>query len=79
SFFLEIKPNRKISLIGRYDYFDPNDKQNNDENERYIVGIAYHFYKQHKNMFLVDYERLDYEDSTKEDENRLQFTIQVKF
>ncbi len=77
SFFAEIKANKKFSLIGRYDYFDPNSDAKNDENERYIAGIVYHFYKQHKNMIVLDYDHVKYKDSTKEDDTRIQLTLQV--
>ncbi len=77
SFFGEIKPIKTLSIIGRYDYFDPNDNVKNDENERYIAGIAYHFHKQHKNMVLLDYDHVDYKDSSKKDDKRIQLTLQV--
>jgi len=84
SFFLELKlyafnPDVKVSLIGRYDYFDPNKDQKNDENKRYILGIAYHLDKPHKNMILLDYDHVHYEDPTKKDDNRIQLTLQLKF
>jgi len=89
SFFLELKPyafsSFPISVIGRYDYFDQNDEQDDlddgtlDESRRYIFGIAYHLYKPHKNMILLDYDYVDYEDKLLADDKRLQLTLQVKF
>ncbi len=81
SLFLELKPyafsSLPISIIGRYDYFDPNDDQDNDESKRYIVGLAYHFDKPHKNMVLLDYDHLNQDN--KDDESRVQLTLQIKF
>jgi len=77
SFFAELKPNNKFSVIGRYDYFDPNDDKKDDENTRYIVGVAYHIDKQHKNMVLVDYDTVDYKQSGKTNDKRVQLTLQV--
>lgn len=77
SIFTEIKPHKKFSLIGRYDYFDPNDDLSKDENERYIAGVAYHIDKRHKNMVVLDYDYVNYKDSSKKDDNRVQLTLQV--
>jgi len=77
SFFAEIKPIDKFSIIGRYDKFDPNTDADNDGNTRYIAGIAYHFYKQHKNMVLLDYDHVSYQDPSKQDDKRIQLTLQV--
>lgn len=77
SFFTEIKPHEKFSVIGRYDFFDPNDKADDDENTRYIVGLAYHIDKPHKNMVVLDYDTVNYEDSSRKDDKRIQITLQV--
>ena len=77
SLFAEIKPTKKISIIGRYDKFDQNTDVDDDENTRYIAGIAYHFYKQHKNMVVLDYDHVDYKDPLQKDDKRIQFTLQV--
>jgi hypothetical protein len=77
SIFAEVKPNKKFSLIGRYDKFDPNTDVDDDDNTRYIVGAAYHLDKPHKNMILLDYDHVNYEDSSKEDDKRIQLTLQV--
>jgi len=77
SIFAEIKPIEKFSIIGRYDKFDPNDDADNDESDRYIVGAAYHLDKLHKNMILLDYDTVNYEDPGKKDDKRIQLTLQV--
>lgn len=78
SFFAELKPTKKFSIIGRYDRFDPNTDASADENTRYIAGVAYHFYKQHKNTLLLDYDHVDYKDPSRKDDKRIQLTLQVK-
>jgi polyhydroxyalkanoate synthesis regulator phasin len=77
SFFAEIKPIDKFTVIGRYDHFDPNKDVSDDENNRYIVGAAYHLDKLHKNMVLLDYDHVDYKASGKKDDHRVQLTLQV--
>lgn len=79
SFFTELKPHKKFSIIGRYDFFDPNKDVKDDENNRYIAGIAYHIDKQHKNMVLLDYDTADYKQAGKSDDKRVQATLQVAF
>jgi hypothetical protein len=86
SFFTELKlynmfkdPINKFSLIGRYDHFDPNTDIKDDENNRYIAGVGYYLDKPHKNMFLVDYDHVDYKASGKSDDHRIQLTLQVAF
>jgi hypothetical protein len=77
SFFTELKPHKKFSIIGRYDYFNPNKDQKDDENRRYIAGVAYHLDKQHMNMILLDYDTVDYKQPDKTDDKRVQLTLQV--
>ena len=77
SIFAEVKPHKKVSLFGRYDEFDPNDDADDDENTRYIVGAAYHIDKRHKNMVILDYDTVDYEQKDKTDDKRIQLTLQV--
>ena len=79
SFFAEVKPHKKFSIIGRYDRFDPNTDADNDDNSRYIIGAAYHLDKQHKNMIVLDYDTVNYEQSGKKDDKRVQLTLQVAF
>jgi hypothetical protein len=79
SFFGEIKPLKIISVFGRYDHFDPNKDTKNDENNRYIIGAAYHFHKQHKNMIVLDYDNVHYKEAAgKKDDKRVQLTLQVE-
>jgi hypothetical protein len=79
SVFAELKPHKKFSIIGRYDFFDPNtDSDTDKENKRYIVGAAYHLDKQHKNMVLLDYDHVDYDSQSGiSDDKRIQLTLQV--
>jgi hypothetical protein len=77
SVFAEIKPDKKFSIIGRYDAFDPDTKTADDGNTRYIVGAAYHIDKQHKNMLVLDYDTVDYEKAGVKDDKRIQLTLQV--
>ena len=77
SFFTEIKPMKQFSVIGRYDHFDPNTDAKDDENNRYIVGAAYHLDKPHKNMIVLDYDTVNYKQSDKKDDKRIQLTLQV--
>lgn len=77
SFFAELKPHKKFSIIGRYDHFDPNKDAKDDENNRYIVGAAYHLGKPHKNMIVLDYDTVNYKQAGKKDDKRVQLTLQV--
>lgn len=77
SIFAELKPHKKVSLIGRYDRFDPDTDVNENESTRYIAGVAYHLDKQHKNMLVLDYDHVKYEDPRKKDDKRVQLTLQV--
>ena len=77
SVFGEIKPMKQFSVFGRYDKFDPNTDADDDDNSRYIVGAAYHLDKLHKNMIVLDYDTVKYEDSAKKDDKRIQLTLQV--
>ena len=60
SFFAELKPHRKFSVIGRFDHFDQNKSVGNASNNRYIVGVAYHIDRPHNNMILLDYDEVEY-------------------
>ena len=79
SIFAEIKPMEKISLIGRYDHFDPNRDASDDENDRYIFGVAYMLDKPHHNMILLDYDTVKYDQADMEDDKRIQLTLQIAF
>ena len=84
SVFAELKlynlfkaPLNRFSVIGRYDRFDPNTDADDDENSRYIAGVAYYLDKPHKNMVLLDYDTVNYEQKGKKNDNRVQVTLQV--
>jgi polyhydroxyalkanoate synthesis regulator phasin len=84
SFFTELKlynmfkeSLNRFSIIGRYDRFDPNTDAADDENSRYIAGVAYYLDKPHKNMVLLDYDTVDYKEPGKSDDKRIQLTLQV--
>ncbi len=77
SVFAEIKPMKQFSVFGRYDKFDPNTDADDDDNSRYIVGAAYHLDKPHKNMIVLDYDTVNYKQSDKKDDKRIQLTLQV--
>ena len=79
SLFAEIKTSDKISLIGRYDHFDPNKDADDDENDRYIFGVAYMLDKPHHNMILLDYDTVKYDEPGRDDDKRIQLTLQVEF
>lgn len=67
----------RFSVIGRYDHFDPDKDTKDDENNRYIAGLAYYLDKPHKNMVLIDYDTVNYKQSDKKDDKRIQLTLQV--
>jgi hypothetical protein len=90
SFFGEVKLDdaKKWSLMGRYDYYDPDTKDildlkdHQDIQKRYIYGVAYKLYK--NDVILLDYQKqthsIDYKlDEKIPDENRWQLTLQIKF
>ncbi len=77
SLFAEVKPMKQFSIFGRYDKFDPDTDLDDNENSRYIIGAAYHLDKPHKNMLILDYDTVKYEDSSKKDDRRIQLTLQV--
>lgn len=94
SYFAEVKLGgaKKWRLIGRYDYLDPDKKgildlkDNEDVQKRTIFGIAYKLFND--NTLLLDYEKLSHTKpysninkgkTTMPDEERLQFTLQIKF
>jgi polyhydroxyalkanoate synthesis regulator phasin len=84
SFFTELKlydmiknPINRFSVIGRYDHFDPDITKADNENNRYIMGVAYYLDKPHKNMFLLDYDHVDYKASNLKEDHRVQMTLQV--
>jgi len=84
SFFTEVKlynmikdSINKFSVIGRYDHFDPDKDTSDNENNRFVAGLAYYLDKPHKNMVLLDYDTVNYKQSDKKDDKRIQLTLQV--
>jgi hypothetical protein len=78
SFFGEARmPAQKSSILARWDHYKPNKDVSDNENDRTIVGYAYHLPM--GSMFLVDYERLNYQDPARKDDWRVQATIQIKY
>jgi len=73
---LRIPSAKRLSLIGRYDAFDPDDSVADDENQRLIAGVACDL--GHHNTLLLDYDRVSY-SSDKADDNRVQLTLQIKY
>jgi polyhydroxyalkanoate synthesis regulator phasin len=86
SFFTELKlynmikdPINRFSVIGRFDHFDPDTHASDNSNNRYIAGVGYYLDKPHKNMILVDYDTVNYEQPGKSNDRRVQLTLQVEF
>jgi hypothetical protein len=78
SVFGELKIHEyKSSVIARFDHYDPNKDADNDQNDRFIVGYAYHLVGH--NMILLDVERQTFEDSSKDANTRFQTTVQVAY
>jgi len=71
------KENR-VSVIGRFDYFDGNtDDDNNDLKKLFIAGVAYTFVG--NNTLLVDYQTTDHSSSGWANDQQVQATLQVVF
>jgi hypothetical protein len=83
---------KKLSLFGRYDYFDQDDDSvivSDADFDLYNVGLAYNFYK--SNLVMLVYETTDYgENAGKKgklpgsstdlgDDSRVQVVLQIKF
>jgi polyhydroxyalkanoate synthesis regulator phasin len=77
--FAELEPLKKFTAIGRFDHFDPNTSVSDNENNRYIAGVAYNIDKLHNNMILLDYDTVEYKQPGKTRDERLQLTLQVSF
>jgi hypothetical protein len=68
----------RVSVIGRYDYFDNNTEiSSNDVEKRIIAGVAYEMYK--GNIWLVDYQHVGHTADYIPGEDQFQVTLQVKF
>lgn len=59
----------KITVIGRYDYFDPNKDIGNNTMQEYTAGITYKMFKNMK--IMLNFVRRDYEN--KRDSNMILF------
>ncbi|MBN1292040.1 MAG: hypothetical protein JXB48_09405 [Candidatus Latescibacteria bacterium] len=78
SFFGELKfPDQKVSLIGRYDFFDDNPNSDGNNSKRIITGVAYRIYG--KTRALLDYD-INTRDTWENYTDALtQFTIEYNF
>jgi hypothetical protein len=76
SFFGEVKFPKGFSAIGRFDYIDTNKNAEDSSNKRFIAGAAWDM--GNHNTWLLDYERVLYEDN-REDDDRIQATLQINF
>lgn len=78
SLFGELKfLSQKLSIMGRYDYFNSEIRLKNIFNERYIVGAAYHFLNGCK--ILLDYDMLETNQSNKKDESIFEVAVEVHY
>ncbi len=78
SLFGEYKiPDSKFSMIGRYDIFDPNTDVDDNNVERTIIGLAYHF--QGKQKALIDYDYAKDKATDEKINSLVKFTIEVHF
>ncbi|NIA11606.1 MAG: hypothetical protein GWP10_18270 [Nitrospiraceae bacterium] len=80
SAFTEVRlgAKRDISLIGRYDHFDPNtNSATSDQQDRWIAGVAWQFLE--GNYWLLDYQNVSHDNPLIPDEGRVQLTLQVKY
>ena len=77
SAFAEIKPDENWRIIGRYDSFDSNIDMDDNEEQRFIVGIGYDF--GHHNILILDFDKTMYTEKDRDDKNLLKLTMQVSF
>ena len=76
SLFGELKiPERKISIISRYDNFDHDTQSAGLITRRTIAGIAYHIQGHHKAILDYDFAELE----AGEEDSTVKFTIEVHF
>lgn len=77
SLFGELKiPESRLSLIGRYDYFNNDTEQKDYKTKRTIAGLVYHF--QGRNAAILDYDTVT-NTLTDEKSSAVKFTIEVHF
>lgn len=77
SIFVEGRLTPRWSVILRHDTFDPDRRTGGDENDRAIIGLAYHLGK--GNTILLDLDHLSFDHPAHPSMNRLQLTLQVKY
>lgn len=78
SLFGELKFfSQKLSIIGRYDYFNSEVKPKDIFMERYIAGVAYHFLKGCK--ILLDYDILETNHLDRKGESIFEFAVEVRY
>ena len=69
-------PNTRFSIFGRYDLFD-SQKMPFPDNQRYIVGLGYQFYK--KNKLVIDMDYLDIQTNDAFDRRIYEAMIEIHF
>jgi hypothetical protein len=77
SVFAEAKLTPDWSLIGRLDSYDPDESVSENNGKRYIAGVCYHLGG--GNDLLLDYDRVEFEQPGRSPDDRIQFTVQIKF
>jgi hypothetical protein len=69
-------PNTRFSIFGRYDIFD-SQKMPFPDNQRYILGLGYHFYK--NNKLVIDMDYLDMKTNDAFDRRIYEAMIEIHF
>lgn len=77
SIFVEAKLTPAWSLIGRLDWYDLDKSISENGGKRYIAGLCYHMGG--GNDLLLDYDRVEFEQAERSPDDRIQFTVQIKF
>lgn len=78
SFFADLNiPKTDLSLIGRYDYFNSELDAINLISKRFIVGIAYYFFKDSK--IIIDYDRFKRNNSTNRDNYIFEIAVEFRY
>ena len=70
-------PDMKLSILGRYDSFNPDVETEDWHSRRTIIGVAYHFIKGCK--ILVDYDSNDIHTPAEKNESFFEFAIEVHY
>lgn len=78
SFFADVNiPNTDISLIGRYDYFNSELDAINTISKRFIVGVAYYFFKDSK--IIIDYDSIKRNNTTYRDNYIFEIAVEFRY